>query len=90
MVKRDGLVALQQYSPNNIPKQVEVDGTLYTPVLRYNVILVWVAEEHAEKIINSPKNVVKSCNCPNASNKPMFYYCSEINVSIHETGDRPK
>ena len=90
MIVREGKVALQQYSINNIPKQVEVDGTLYTPVLRNNVILVWVAEEHAEKIINSPKNTVKSCDCPNASRRQLFYYCSEINVSIHETGDRPK
>lgn len=90
MVKRDGKIALQQNSSNNIPKQVEVDGTLYSPVLRHNVILVWVAEDHAEKIINSPKNTMKSCDCNNASYKPMFYYCSEINVSIHETGDLPR
>jgi hypothetical protein len=89
MVIRNNTVALQQYSANNIPKRVEVEGTLYEPSLRNNVILVWVAQEDAEKIINSPLNTTKSCNCNNGTYKPMFYYASEINVSIHETGHMP-
>ena len=88
MVKRDGQVALQQNSANNIPRQVEVDGVTYTPALRYNVILVWVLEEHAEKIINSPKNKEKSCNCNGGTFRPQFFYASQINVNIFETGNR--
>ncbi len=90
MVTRNGQVALQQYSANNIPKKVSVDNVVYEPSLKNNVILMWVSEETAEKILSSPSNMTKGCNCPNAGAlKPLFYPASEINVSLFETGHLP-
>ena len=87
MIKKDGLVALQQYSANNISRKVEVEGVIYESNLKNNVILMWVPETVAEKILNSPNNMTKGCNCPNAGAlKPLFYYASQTNVNIHETG----
>lgn len=86
MVERNGLVALQQYSANNIVKRVEIDGETYSPALKNNVILLWLEKEKAEKLLNSPKNTTKSCNCNGGSYRPLFYPASEINVNIHETG----
>ena len=54
---RDGMVALQQYSANNIPKTVEVNGIRYTSSLQNNVLLVWMPESQAEQLLNSPQNM---------------------------------
>lgn len=83
MITRDGKVALQQWSANNIPKKVEVDKVLYEPTLRNNVILVWVNEEQLQTILDIK---VKSCNCNNGATKPLFFIASDVNVAIHENG----
>jgi hypothetical protein len=89
MVIRNGNVALQQFSPNNLPKRIDVGGVEYTPTLQNNVILVWVPEAFGEQIINSDSNFVSSCNCGNGAKKPLFFYATDINVSIFETGTLP-
>jgi hypothetical protein len=89
MVVRDGMVALQQFSPNNVPKTVEIDGVQYTSSLRNNVLMVWMPQEHAEKLLGSAQNITKSCNCANGATKPLFFPASEINASLHETGHLP-
>ena len=83
------MVALQQFSPNNVPKRLDVDGIFYTASLQNNVLLVWVPEEISERILSSPANMVDSCNCGNGAKKPLFFPASEINVSLHETGHLP-
>jgi len=87
MVIRNGLVALQQFSANNIPKTVELNGIQYSPSLKNNVILVWIPESQAEQLLGSPKNMVSSCNCGNGATRQLFFPATETNVCIWETGD---
>lgn len=89
MVIRNGLVALQQYSANNVPKTVEVGGVQYTSSLKNNILMVWMLQEHAEQLLNSPQNMTKSCNCNNDAKRPLFFPASETNVSLHQTGNLP-
>jgi len=91
MVIRNGQVALQQFSANNVPiRKLEVDGIVYEPPsLRNNVILVWVPESTAEKILSSPGNMTSSCNCGNGAKRQLFFPASDINVSLWETGHLP-
>lgn len=89
MVKNaEGLVALEHYNTNPSPP-VTVDDRTYQANPQYNVSLMWVKEEDVERILNSPQNMVKGCDCGNGAMKPRFHIASEINVSIHLTGDRP-
>ena len=84
------MTALQQFSANNIPKTVEVNGIQYTASLKNNVLLVWMPQDQAEQLLNSPQNTTKSCNCNNGGGiRPLFFVASDINVSIHETGNLP-
>lgn len=83
---RDGKVALQQFSANNIPKKVEVDGVRCEPSLRNNVIMAWVEEKYVPKILEIK---VKSCDCNNGAMRPLFFIASDINVSLWETGTYP-
>lgn len=88
MVIRNGLVALQHYSTNPSPPVV-VGDTTYQAQPKHNVSLMWVKEEDVQKILNSPQNLVKGCNCGGGATKPRFFIASEINVSVHETGSLP-
>lgn len=85
MVIRDGKVAIQHHNTNASPPVV-VDEDTYQSTPRFNVSLMWVKEEHLERILSQK---VKGCDCGNGAMKPRFFIASEINVSIHETGDRP-
>lgn len=89
MVIRNGLVAIQHHNSNPSPPVV-VGETTYQAFPQHNVSLMWVLESDAEKIINSPENKTKSCDCNGGAYKPRFFYASEINVSIHQTGDYPR
>lgn len=89
MVIRDGKIALQHHNTNPSPPVVVGENT-YQATPRYNVSLMWVKKEDAPKIIDSPENKAKSCDCNGGAYKPRFFYASEINVSIHETGDYPR
>lgn len=83
------LVALEHYNTNASPP-VMVDEVTYQSTPQNNVSLMWVREEHVDRILNSPENKVKGCDCGNGAMKPRFHIATEVNVSIHLTGDRPR
>lgn len=89
MVLKDGLVALEHYNTNPSPPIV-VDDMTYQANPQHNVSLMWVKAEHYERILNSPENRVRGCDCGGGATKPRFHVATEMNVSIHMTGDRPQ
>jgi len=82
MIVRNGLVALQHRTTN--PKTVKVsrDGTIYHFIPRYNVCMQWVKEEHVPDLMRLQAKV-----CCGKKGQ-MFYYATQINVNLWETGDR--
>jgi hypothetical protein len=89
MIVRDGNVPLRHHN-SNPSKPVDVDGVIYIARPQHNVSIMWVPQELAERIVNSPLNTTKACNCNNGVMKPLFNYANEIDVAVHETGDRPR
>ena len=85
MVTRNGLVALQHHN-SNPSRRFEVGGTEYQAYPQHNVSLVWIPEQYAEIVVNSPQLKTKACNCNNGVMKQIFQYAPEANVNIHETG----
>jgi hypothetical protein len=67
-----------------------VDGTVYVASIQHNVWIAWVGEDDYEKILNSPQNKVKGCDCNGGAYKQLFKLASVLDVSIFETGDRPR
>lgn len=87
LVLRDGKVALKQIGKNNIPVPVVVDGVTYLASIQHNVWIVWVEEKHAEELLTKK---IKGCDCNGGAYKPLFKYASVTDVSIYDTGDRPR
>ena len=81
MVKRDGNVAIQHYTENSY--NVVVSGVTYAWTHKNHVSLAWVKEEHVPKVLS-----VKAPACCGKRSKPRFFYASETNVNLHETGAR--
>jgi hypothetical protein len=88
IVERDGKVALIHHNTNP-SKPIQVGENIYQAIPQHNISLMWVNESDAEKIINSPENRTKSCNCGGGVSQPLFRYANPLDVSLHETGDRP-
>lgn len=88
IVERDGLVALIHHN-SNPSRPIQVGEKVYQSTPKFNISLMWVQTEDAEKIINSPENKIKGCDCGGGVSKPLFRYANPLDVSLHETGDRP-
>lgn len=88
IVARDGKVALIHHN-SNPSRPIQVGDKVYQSVPQFNISLMWVDEGDADKIINSPENRTKVCNCGGGVTQPLFRYANLIDVSVHETGDRP-
>jgi hypothetical protein len=87
LVKRDGKVALQQTGNTTRPVPITTpDGTVYQASIQHNVWLVWADEKDLSFLLSKQ---VKGCSCNNGAMKPLFIIASPVNVSVHETGDRP-
>lgn len=89
IVERDGKVALVHHN-SNPSKPVKVGEQIYQALPKYNISLMWVDKGDAEKIVNSPELKTKVCNCGGGVSHPLFRYANLIDVSVHETGDRPR
>lgn len=88
VVERDEKIALRHYN-SNPSRPVKIDEIVYQSTPQHNISLMWVSKEHAEKIINSPENKTKVCNCGGGVSQPLFRYANELDVSLWLTGDRP-
>jgi hypothetical protein len=89
MVKNEaGLVALRHYN-SNPSRPIQVGDKIYQSSPQHNISLMWVDEGDAEKIINSPENKTKVCNCGGGTSQPLFHYANDLDVSLWVTGDRP-
>lgn len=86
MITRDGKIAVQHHNTNPITIQVEGTDKTYSFTPKNNVSLGWVDEQYLPRVLNIK---VKSCNCENGAMKPRFFVASDINVSLHETGQYP-
>lgn len=84
----DGKVALRHHN-SNPSRPIQVGEKIYQASPQHNISLMWVEESHAEKIVNSPENKTKVCNCGGGISKPLFHYANELDVSLWLTGDRP-
>ena len=82
MVIRSGKVAVRHYNSN--PATIMVKGNPYSFSPNYCVSLGWVDKE----IVNDVLSIKARICCGNTSNK--FFLASELDVSIWETGERPK
>lgn len=89
VVERDGRVALVHHN-SNPSRPVQVGEKTYQSSPQHNISLMWVEKEIAEKIINSPENKTRVCNCNGGVSKPLFRYGNALDVSLWETGDRPR
>ena len=87
IVERDGKVALRHYK-SNPSRPVQVGEKTYQAVPKFNISLMWVDTEDAEKILNSPENKTKVCNCGGGVSQPLFHYANQLDVCLWETGDR--
>jgi hypothetical protein len=88
IVERDGLVALIHHN-SNPSRPIQVGEKVYQSSPQHNISLMWVLVEDAERIINSPENRTKVCNCGGGVSQPLFRYANDLDVSLFETGDRP-
>jgi hypothetical protein len=90
MVKNaEGKVALRHWS-SNPSRPIKVGETIYQSTPQHNISLMWVNENDVEKILNSPENKTKVCNCGGGASQPLFRLANELDVSLHLTGDRPR
>ena len=85
MVKNpDGLVAVQHFNTNPATIKIEASGNVYSFVPQHNVSLGWIREEDLGSVL---KVMARVC-CGKTAVK--FHLANELNVSIWQTGDRPK
>lgn len=85
IVERDGKVALRHVN-SNPSRPVQVGDKVYQSFPKNQVSLVWVDKEDAERIINSPLNRTKVCNCGGGVSQPLFHYANLNDVNVFETG----
>lgn len=88
VVERDGLVALRHHN-SNPSRPIQVGDKVYQSLPQHNISMMWVPIADAEKILNSPENKTKVCDCNGGVSKPLFHYANTLDVSLFETGDRP-
>ena len=89
VVERDGKVALIHHN-SNPSRPIQVGEKVYQAVPQHNISLMWVDTQDAERIVNSPELKTKVCDCGGGVSKPLFRYANELDVSLFETGERPR
>jgi hypothetical protein len=90
MVKNgEGKVALKHHN-SNPSRPIQIGDTIYQASPQHNISLMWVDESHVDKILNSPELKTKGCNCGGGVTKPLFSLANELDVSLFNTGDRPR
>lgn len=89
IVVREGKIALVHHN-SNPSRPIQIGERTYQSVPKFNISLMWVEEGDAEKIISSPELKTKMCNCGGGVSQPLFRYANALDVSLHETGDRPR
>lgn len=89
MVKNEeGKVALRHWN-SNPSRPIQIGDTIYQSTPQHNISLMWVDESDVEKILNSPENKRKVCDCGGGTSGPRFHLANELDVSLFLTGDRP-
>lgn len=79
----DGWIALQHHNSNG--RTVQIDTVYYAFTPQHNISLAWVRPEHVDRILAVQD---KSCNCGGGRFRPAFFYASQTNVCLWETGER--
>lgn len=87
LVRRDGKVALKQIGNTQRPVPVPINGVEVQASIQHNIWLLWVEEEQVGKALQFK---IKGCECNGGAYKPLFKPASVEDVSIFETGDRPR
>lgn len=87
-VEKDGKIAIKHHN-SNPSRPVQVGDKIYQAFPQHNISLMWVDSADAAKIVNSPENKT-SQGCACGASKPLFSYANELDVSLFETGDRPR
>lgn len=85
IVVREGKVALVHHN-SNPSRPIQIGERVYQSFPQHNISLMWVEEEDAETIVNSPQLKTKICNCSGGVSQPLFRYATLNNVNVHETG----
>lgn len=79
----DGWIALQHHNSNG--RAVIINGNTYVFYPKHNVSLAYVRPEDVDAILAIRD---KSCNCGGGRFRAAFFYASQINVCVWETGER--
>lgn len=87
LIKRDGKVALRQIGTNQRPVPISVGEVVYSASIKNNVWLLWAEEKDLEELLSKR---IKGCDCNGGTYKPLYKIASVLDVSVYETGDRPR